>query len=463
MKDKSKFFSNVFFVSIFIILYFIIFPPLATIFSISEIILFTFNYVFCVFALVMENKNYSLYKMSYIFIIIFMVIAPIMQISSGYAPWGMVLTENEILTANIIVLVFSIFYFVTYKLYSKGNSVNNIKFTALPNEKNFFYFLSMCSIISALVLIKISGLEALFIRSDGLYDLTAGSSSNSANNAITFFIISIVRSIPVVSLGIFLLSIKYKRFPFSTFKKYLFVMLLILLVIITNFPVNISRFQTAAVYIGLLILVTSYKFWDGKKFDYLILFAITIIFPIFQLYKYYSFSESLIYIPEALSKGFNSVDYDAFTLLAKTGTFIQNYGLQMGNQIRSGIFFFVPRFILNIKGDSSGQVIAVSNGLSYTNLSEPIMAEGYIDFGYVGVILYAIICALVCKKIDNGINNVKKIPLFVEIIVAFSLGFVIFNYRGALANTIIRTMGFFLFIGLIYLCKKLIGNRERNR
>ena len=55
-----------------------------------------------------------------------------------------------------------------------------------------------------------------------------------------------------------------------------FIVVVLLVVFITNFPTAVSRYHAAAVYIGIILLVFNKKI----SFDILFLIGIVIIFPI---------------------------------------------------------------------------------------------------------------------------------------------------------------------------------------
>lgn len=58
------------------------------------------------------------------------------------------------------------------------------------------------------------------------------------------------------------------------------------------------------------------------------------------------------------------------------------------------------------------------------------------------------------SKIEN--TNIN----YVDIIFPFSLGFVVFLFRGALQPVVVRIMGFFLPLILIFIFNNLINNSK---
>ena len=160
------------------------------------------------------------------------------------------------------------------------------------------------------------------------------------------------------------------------------------------------------------------------------------------------------------------MDFDAFTMLCRVIQYVGDNGHSFGRQLVSVIFFFVPRSILPIKGQPTGSMVATEQGSSFTNLSAPIMSEGYIDFGLVGVMAYAVVLAVTIRAMDRsffeGVYGAES-NTYRFLVGAFMLGFVIFLMRGALQPVFLRIMGFFLFLMVAYSRQVLMSSQDSNR
>jgi hypothetical protein len=71
--------------------------------------------------------------------------------------------------------------------------------------------------------------------------------------------------------------------------------------------------------------------------------------------------------------------------------------MQWGHQLLGSLLFFVPSSIWSAKPLATGIFLAdylIANySMWFTNLSAPLIAEGYLDFGPGGVVLYAAVMA----------------------------------------------------------------------
>ena len=124
----------------------------------------------------------------------------------------------------------------------------------------------------------------------------------------------------------------------------------------------------------------------------------------------------------------------------------------------STLLFWFPRAIWEGKGVASGQLLGEymeqKHAMWMTNISFPIISEGYIDFGILGVVIFATIFAIFSSKLDTILHNTKKPSLlFLSIMVSFSFVFIM---RGPLLSSFAYTVG----VGLaMYLPATFLKNK----
>lgn len=432
--------------------------------NIFVIITFMINGLIIILNIVAEQKDFSLNKTFWYFNFFFFFIAPLLQYLSSFKMWNFRISDNLYLKTNCYVMLCYLIY-----MFSKVCLIKNHKEMGVKNNKtsfnditskaskkyeiiyskNILILLMVCSFISFAFLVINISFKGLFIRS--LNSLSIG------DNTISVILENLFRSIPIYSTVYSIYYYRQKREGIS-----IFIIELIILIMV-NFPASITRYWIGLVYIGLLLILFGKKI-NGRKFDICLIVIFAVIFPIFQLFKWYSFSDLLngTDVSKRLFDVYNSVDFDAYSLFARSINFVAKNGMQLGHQILASIFFIVPRAIWPTKPYPTGQFIAMTEKQIFTNLSCPFFAEGYVDFGIIGSLIYTFIISYIINKMDNVYwnkkeNNDNRINL-IDFSYPFLFGILIFLLRGSLQPVVVYTFTFFIFIFVI---KKICLRKEK--
>ena len=144
-------------------------------------------------------------------------------------------------------------------------------------------------------------------------------------------------------------------------------------------------------------------------------------------------------------KTFNTLHYDAFANLNATIGYVYENGLSYGFQLLSALLFFVPRSIWVSKPLSTGQLIGedlIDNyGFNFSNLSNPLVSEAYINFGYLGIFFFAVIFSYVLVKMLHWLKSENELKKIMSFYLAIHL---LFLLRGDFTN------GFSYYIGTLF-------------
>jgi hypothetical protein len=89
--------------------------------------------------------------------------------------------------------------------------------------------------------------------------------------------------------------------------------------------------------------------------------------------------------------------------------------------------------------------------MDFTNISCPLVAEGYINFGVLGIILSAVVFAYVVANFDVKFYRYSKLT-FVKLFYPVFLGLVFFVLRGDLMSSFAYSVSFAVaaFVVLIF-------------
>ena len=416
----------------------------------SIIMTFIINGIIIFFELSRSSKlGYSLKDILFLFMFIFMFVSPLVQYFESSFPWWdtHLITEDKILHTNFVIFIFLVVYLFVYQ-YTFRYEGNNFKNREIINIKLVMNIFFIATVICSIYLIAKTGFSNLFSRSTN--KLQIESSSMALIISHTF------NSVSVIYVGMNLL--------FAIKNKYIYnrVHFLIgcILMLLVNFPTSSARYWMASVYIGLFIIIVK-RIKNPYVFKILIFIGILVVFPALNTFRYHTFQDVVangVEIPRPY-EAFLEGHFDTYSMLVRSIIYTDYYGLTWGNQLLGNLLFFIPRKIWPAKPIGSGAMIGRTWGWPFTNVSCPYIGEGYINFGLFGVVLFAVILALICKSADTAyqkqvLANNKSVT-FIELIYPFSLGFLFFILRGDLLSSFSYYIGFMVPVIILWILHKL--------
>jgi hypothetical protein len=181
------------------------------------------------------------------------------------------------------------------------------------------------------------------------------------------------------------------------FSRVCVLLLLLLLVLITENPYTEKRNALGPLYIALLLVAFPGFFGSWAKRMLLLVGGMVLIFPAITIFTHnhqQSIGDvTLTQVSDRLMDHYFSINYDSWANIYTAIEIAGAHGVQWGHQLLGSLLFFVPSGIWSGKPLATGIYLAnylsVNYSMWFTNLSAPLIAEGYLDFGFVGVILYA--------------------------------------------------------------------------
>lgn len=363
---------------------------------------FILNGVLALIMLIAEalRRPYSIVLMHWLFYSCFFVITPVSQYLSAFWCWSYPLSDDSLLTANALLFVwgvlFAFFSSSRLSLSRTGNPKENVETklrmpeSSCPPSINTGALLALSS-LSLFLLIRLAGFESLFSRSD--YSLGLDQTSSLIADKV-------LRGIPLFAFVLILKASQKKKCTFTVLASFL-------VLVIAAFPTGLARYNTAAIYGGIMLLLFPAMSKKKGVFAVLFLFAFLIVFPAMNAFRYANFSietlfQSLIDSFGNIGSGFLTGDYDSYSMFVRAIEYVEAFGSTTGWQLITAILFFIPRSIWPSKGLGSGWTIAAAQGQDFKNVSCPLPGEGMINFGVIGVVAFAIVFGIICRKIDEA-------------------------------------------------------------
>lgn len=411
--------------------------------SLSLIIFLFSSYI----AITYKGYGYLPVFFSSYFIFILIIPAYFHIINNVFPFYGMSYSSEHQLYASLILLVFSIFFWFGFfvdssnnKIIQKNNSYNYFKI----NNYRFFVVQYIC-IFFILMSVVIFGIESFLVK--------RGEFDRSVFGEESMFRELFLNGIKSLSFASLFYLIIYKKY--LTGLLWCFTILLsLLLFLIVNYPLSLPRF----VLFSYLIAFYCYYFKPSLKAKLIVIlsfaFGITTLFPYisyltrgdgdfkFDIFNYYQ----------------SSGDFDGFQSIINTVIFVEKHGYTFGNQIISSFLSFIPRSLWLNKGEPTGSIAAESAGYDFLNISSPMPAEFYIDFGYVGLIFFSFFFGWFIRFLDKKIKNYQEINLsYILSIIIISLIVIVARgpILGVLNNVYIEIFIFSILYWLFFLKFKI--------
>ena len=399
------------------------------------------------------EEGYSPFLSSFIvFSFLFFLAAPISQIKSfsgledpkfvNFFPYK----EGLILYTNVLVSLFNLIFIFSY-IYLKKSIKNYVPKPIDLNHQKYLPFtifiillLSLLTFFSSYNFVQIEFSRPSWVKS---------------TNSIGVLLIwkKVLFMIPFAGI---ILCVQYfkkeNKRKNNLINIFLFCTVFFVILLWFKNPFTEKRNALGPIYLSLIFLVIPKLFNSNLKTISFLFFIMIILFPLSAIITHSDasfleiYNNPFILIEQmkggGISKAFNTLNYDAFANIMATIDYVHKFGFSYGYQLIGGLFFFIPRAIWTSKPYSTGQVVGEhlidDFGFNFSNLSNPMVSESYINFGILGVIIVPIILAyifILMIKWLRGNNYLKRIMAF------YFAMHLIFLLRGDFTN------GFSYYVG----------------
>jgi hypothetical protein len=236
-------------------------------------------------------------------------------------------------------------------------------------------------------------------------------------------------------------------------------------------PLNEKRNAIGPIYLSFLFVFFRNKIRTNLIYVLLLLLVLTIAFPIAQAFthnKSVVVSDLIQTLENALDRfdirrSFTSLDYDSWSETMATIEYVDTFGITYGRQLVGVLTFFVPRSIWNNKPTGSGEFIGMylvgQYTIGFTNLSNSFPSEGYINFGFIGVLLFSLILALLSFVTDE-LEKQSDLRLVFAAYTSFHMVFIL---RGDLLSSFSYLLGTLFAIFVLPLFMTNLGRLFKTR
>jgi len=213
---------------------------------------------------------------------------------------------------------------------------------------------------------------------------------------------------------------------------------LVMLVAITENPLTEKRSGLGPVYLSLIFVAFESQLRSLNRRLLLLVASMALVFPAISVlthsHRQFLHGVKLDAVIDTLKDHYFSVNYDAWANTYTIVEMVGKQGISWGRQLLGDLLFFVPSAVWHGKPVATG--IAIGNYLImhysgwFTNLSAPLVAEGYMDFGAAGVVLYGAGLAMIVVWLNRLASGGGKLVSFP--VAMYAAVFLMFALRGSL-------------------------------
>lgn len=389
-----------------------------------------------------SKQPYSINKIIYLFSFFFFGIAPFLQFKTGIDDFfgSRHLRADEFLVTNFVIIIILFTYSLLYKILYKTRKNNKAGFKADKysighiNKFNTLKLITL-SLLTFTVILYMNNFNiiSLFVRGGEFKEQAYIESS-----ALSLLLGKITEPMLMVVL-LFYLSTKNHKKGWVT-------LLLFFIVLLGTSPTRLPRFATAAIYMPLLIY--SLPIMRKKNiFNLSFMGGLLIIFPFLDNFRRISENANF-----KISLNFDMFTQGHFDSYRNFALVINENIITYGRQLLGVLLFWIPRSMWDTKPVGSGHFIAGELGMSYPNISMNYFAEGYINFGFVGVFLFVFLIAYISARLDKMYweNIYPSRSNIFSIVYLMLIGLTVFILRGDLLSSFAYTVGYMISILIVF-------------
>jgi hypothetical protein len=382
----------------------------------------------------------------WLYVYVWLGLSGLVQMISGTTPWLIPTSSTAVWQGQVIVLVGlsflelgHLFSLPTKEVYGSGRQIIDSRVTILV----------LVALITAPIWYQIvGGIHTLFSSRQELASsiFGRGATSSLANGGIK----SVFSTVPIFLALYAVIVTRKHRLSHRNSRVILgspvVLALLIVATFILNSPISMPRQWIATIIIALIFAIPSVQKKPSAT-RLVIVGAVLVSIALFPYAAYFRFSSGFKRPPGVVQTLETKGDYDSFQMITAGVQYTFKEGFRYGGQALGDALFFVPRSVWHSKAEDTGALIGSHFQLAFTNLSAPLWIEGYIDFGYIGLVAIFLLYGLLMRRADD--RFVKGNSPFAQFMIPLLAGYTGILLRGPLLASMGRLVVMLVIAWLI--------------
>lgn len=168
-------------------------------------------------------------------------------------------------------------------------------------------------------------------------------------------------------------------------------------------PISGARYYFGTVALSLAAMLGAYATPARVRRSALaFILGLIFIFPVADIFRH---TETFVIDRSGPVASMTSGDFDAIDQINNTVRYVEDRGVTYGRQALGPVLFWVPRSVWPDKPTDSGILIAKYRGYSFENLSEPLFAELFINGGWIALIVGMVMVGRLLHRGDSQLAS----------------------------------------------------------
>lgn len=335
-----------------------------------------------------------------------MGIAPLAQVVLGLTPIAQIGDRDDLLTAVVLTLVGCVAFDVGTRLGRDPDPAGPPPaFREVTSTATLA--LTVLAVLGTAALVATVGLDTFFTSRQGITAELGqvGGEESEAGRAT----IRALGTVPVLVLFL-LLTRRLVVDPASRRRPHVVAVWLGALgaQLVVNNPISNPRFWFLTVIISIFLVAIPGRLQLFRLAMLGGLLASLVLFPLADVFRYEDGPLDR-YRGLGVLETIATKDYDQMTMFANTVTYVEDGpGHTLGGQALGAVLFAVPRSLWPGKPIDTGVEIGQYMNNNLVNLSEPVWAELWLDFGLAGMVLAMLLLGVAVRRVDAGYDRLLR-------------------------------------------------------
>lgn len=411
-----------------------------------------------------HGKPRPMATLAWIFVTVWLGMAPLAQVLTGIGPVLIATGLDRMTAASVVILVGAVGYDAGYWLRGKRGERAEVEPRGLKLPR--LTALSIIGLLSVpIYLTKFGGLVNQFRSRQSVLDAAAQggliSDGTKAGSAIYQSLGTVPVFVALLSWTIVITSRDRAGLTSLTGARALWFALLIANAVVNN-PISNARNWFGTILVAFVFAMGSVS---ASRFRAVLATALIIAAVVFPYADYFRVDAPYRKtVSGSVMEVMSAKDYDATAQVSNAISFSDQRGHTYGQQILGAALFAVPRSVWETKPYDTGIVLAKFVRSRNLNLSAPLWAEAYVDFGIPGVLVILFLVGYSSRWADDRYlrARISNEPLqLAQIAVPIAAGYSLIVLRGSLLQSMGRAA--VLLLVLWWIAPRLRGQAHGPR